>query len=180
MIRREDHAGDPIGMIFLLEPAGTNADATIERLRDYLGRKVKIKKAELSREEATVEIEWRGWQQEGARLAAAARELHRKGARRNALSMYREALEIDPANIEAMLGMGLALSELDRFEEALTTLKLAREFGGKGTELILALGRCSEQLGRIAAATSYFEQALKAEPRNFTARRALRALAARG
>ncbi|MGH7813634.1 MAG: tetratricopeptide repeat protein [Candidatus Binataceae bacterium] len=178
VIRREDHVGDPLGLIFL--EAEIDADAVIERLRDYLGAKLKIKKAEVSRAEIAVEVEPRGWRDEGARLAAAAAALHRVGARRNALSMYREALELDPANAEAMLGTGMALAELEKFAEALAALKRAREFGAKGVELMLAMGRCAAESGRASVAIGYFEAALKTDPKNFIARRALKSLGKRG
>ena len=177
-IRREDHIGDPIGLVFL-EPAEINGDAVLERLSAYLGDKLRVTRADVSRDEITVEVEARRWIEEGARLAAAARELHAKGARRNAAAMYREALELDPLNAEATLWMGLALTEQEKFAEGLHALKRAREFGAGGVELLLAMGRCAARLDRSAAAVAYYEQALKLEPRNFVARRALSALGKR-
>ncbi|HYL57710.1 MAG TPA: tetratricopeptide repeat protein [Candidatus Acidoferrales bacterium] len=175
VIRREEHIGDPVGMAFL-ESAETNADAVMERLAEYLGKKIRIKKAEVSHDEITVEVELRGWPEEGARMAAAARELHDKGARRGAQAMYRDALELDPTNLQALAGLGLSLAEQDKFADALTTLKRAREFGADGIEITLAMARCAARLDRAAAATGYYEQVLKVEPRNFVARRGLRAL----
>ncbi|HVN64887.1 MAG TPA: tetratricopeptide repeat protein [Candidatus Binataceae bacterium] len=175
VIRRVDHVGDPVGLIFL-EPAKIDPDAVIDRLRGYLGVKLRIKKAEVSRDEISVEIESRGWRDEGARLAAAAAELHRNGAPRNALAMYREAMELDPANAEAMCGAGLALAEMEKFDEALPLLKRAHEFGAKGHDITLAMGKCAAQAGRSEAAAAYFEDVLRSDPRNFNARRALRAL----
>jgi tetratricopeptide (TPR) repeat protein len=175
VIRREEHIGDPVGMAFL-ESAETNADALMERLAEYLGKKLRIKKAEVSHEEISVEVEMRGWPEEGARMAATARELHNKGARRAAQSMYRDALELDPTNLQALAGLGLSLAEQDKFADALTTLKRAREFGADGIEITLAMARCAARLERAAAAAGYYEQVLKIEPRNFVARRGLRAL----
>jgi tetratricopeptide (TPR) repeat protein len=175
VIRREDHIGDPIGLVFLDSPE-TEGDAVIERLGKYLGERLKVIKAEVSRDEITVEIEARGWKEEGARMAAAARDLHRKGGRRAALSMYRDALELDPMNADAHCGMGLAQAEQEKFGDALTTLKKAREFGDDTAEILLAMGKSAARLDRKASAIGYYEQVLKIEPRNFVARRALHAL----
>ena len=110
VIRRVDHVGDPVGLAFLESPE-TNGDAVLERIREYLGAKLKLVKAEVSHDEITVEIEFRGWTEEGTRMASVARDLYEKGARRSALSMYRDALDLDPLNAEAMLRLGLALAE---------------------------------------------------------------------
>ena len=48
VIRRNDHVGDPIGMAFLESPE-TDGDAVLARLREYLGDKLKLVKAEVSR-----------------------------------------------------------------------------------------------------------------------------------
>ncbi|HEY9157988.1 tetratricopeptide repeat protein [Candidatus Binatus sp.] len=175
VIRRNDHVGDPVGLAFLESPE-TDGDAVLARLREYLGDKLKLVKAEVSHGEITVEVESRGWTEEGARMAAAARDLYQKGARRAALSMYRDALELDPLNAEAMLRLGLALAEQETFAQAFDALKRARELGAGGIELLIAMGRCAVGLERGANAVAYYEEALKIEPRNFVARRALRAL----
>jgi tetratricopeptide (TPR) repeat protein len=148
----------------------------LDRLREYLGFKLKLTKAEISHDEITVEVESRGWPEEGARMAAAAKDLHAKGARRAALLMYRDAVELDPLNAEALLRLGLALTEQEKFAEAFSALKRAREFGADGSELLIAMARCAARLDRVTTAAAYYEQVLKLEPRNFVARRALRAL----
>ncbi len=175
VIRRIDHVGDPVGLAFLESPE-TNGDSVLERLREYLGDKLKVVKAEISHDEITVEIEFRGWTEEGTRMASVARDLYEKGARRSALSMYRDALDLDPLNAEAMLRLGLALAEQEKFADALTALKHAQEFGAGGVELLIAMGQCATGLGRSSSAIAYYEDALKIEPRNFVARRALAAL----
>ena len=176
VLRRDDHVGDPIGLIFLEDPAAIS-ERIIARLRDYFGPRVRILKAEVSYEEIAVDLESRGWRDESNHLAQAAQELHRKGARRNAQSMYREALEIDPLNAEAMLGLGLSLVETEKWAEALATLKRAREFQGTdNVEMLLAMAKCAARLQRAASAILYLERAYDIDPRNFMVRRALRAL----
>ena len=90
-------------------------------IREYLGDKLKLVKAEVSRDEITVEIESRGWTEEGTRMASLARDLYEKGAKRSALSMYRDALDLDPMNAEAMLRLGLAFAEQEKFADALSS-----------------------------------------------------------
>jgi tetratricopeptide (TPR) repeat protein len=175
VIRRIDHVGDPVGLAFLESPE-TNGDAVLERIREYLGDKLKLVKAEVSHDEITVEVESRGWAEEGARMAAAARDLYQKGGKRAALSMYRDALELDPLNAEATLRLGLALAEQEKFADALAAFKRAREFGAAGVALLIAMGQCAAALDRGASAVAYYEEALRIEPRNFVARRALSAL----
>jgi tetratricopeptide (TPR) repeat protein len=175
LIRRVDHVGDPVGLAFLESPE-THGDALLERLREYLGDQLKIVKAEVSHDEIAVEVESRGWTEEGTRMATVARELYAKGARRGALSMYRDALVLDPLNADAVLGLGYALADQRNFADAFAALKRAREFGADGVAMLIALGRCAAALDRAPTAIAYFEEALKAEPRNFVARRALGAL----
>ena len=175
VIRRIDHVGDPVGLAFLESPE-TDGDALLERIREYLGNKLKLVKAEVSHGEITVEVESRGWAEEGTRMASVARNLYEKGARRSALAMYRDALDLDPLNAEAMLRLGLALAEQEKFADALAALKRAREFGAGGVELLVAMGRCASGLDRAPTAIAYYEEALNLEPRNFIARRALAAV----
>jgi len=175
VIRRIDHVGDPVGIAFLESPE-TDGDAVLARIREYLGDRLRLVKAEVSHDEITVEVESHGWAEEGARMAEAARDLYRKGARRAALTMYRDALDLDPLNAEASLRLGLALVEREKFADAFAALKRAREFGASGVELLNALARSAAALGRRASAIAYYEEALKIEPRNFVARRALGAL----
>lgn len=175
VIRREDHVGDPIAIAWLAPPE-TVGDAVIDRLRDYLGPRVRIAKAEISRDTIEVEVESRGWSDEAIRLAAAARDLHLKGARRNALSMCREAIELDPLNDQAWSTLGLILTDLEQDKEALDAFKHAREYGGSGIQVILAMLQCALRLERFAAAASYAQEALQADPKNLAARRALKAI----
>ena len=151
----------------------------LARLREYLGDKLKLVKAEVSHDEITVEVEARRLTQEAATMAATARDLYHKGARRSALSIYRDALELDPLNGDAVFGIAEALVDQRKFAEALRALKRAREFGKDGIDVLLAMGRCAVELERGASAVVYYEQALKLEPRNFVARSALRALGRR-
>ena len=175
VIRRDDHIGDPISIAWLA-PAETVGDAIIGRLQDYLGPKVRIAKAEISRDTMEVEVEARGWREEADRMARAAHDLAEKGGRRAALQMCEESLQLDSINIEAVTTMGIILTALDRNEEALQAFKRAREFGASGVEPVLQLVRCAMRMNRLGTAVQYVHEALRMDPHNSEARRALRAI----
>ena len=172
VIRREDHVGDPISIAWLM-PAETLGDAIVGRLRDYLGRGVSIKKVEISRDAIEVQLEVRGWREEANRLARAARDLAQKGAKRGALAMCREALELDSLSVEAMTAMGTILAALGRDEEALDAFQHAREFGAEGVSVLLAMLDCAIRLGSLPSAERYAMEALRLDSRNLQARDAL-------
>lgn len=175
VIRREDHVGDPISIAWLV-PAETRGDAIVGRLRDYLGRRVRIKKAEISRDTIEVQVELRRWREEASRLARAARDLSEKGARRGALSMCREALELDSLSAEAMTAMGTILASLGRDQEALDAFQHAREFGAEGVTILLAMLDCAIRLSWLRTAERYAQEALRLDPRNLQAREALHSI----
>jgi tetratricopeptide (TPR) repeat protein len=172
VLLRDDHIGDAVGAIFL-DPCRDNADAIIARLRDYLGKRMHIINAEITAERAEVEVEVRALAEEANRLAAAAADLSLKGGRRNAMALFRQALELDPFNRDARHGLGLLLADLNRCGEALAILKLARESGPDTVELLHALGRVCMQAERTASAISYLEKGFALDPGHFGVRRAL-------
>lgn len=172
VLLRDDHIGDTIGAIFL-DPSPENADAIIARLRDYLGKRVRVINAELTVERVEVEVEVRVLAEEATRLAAAAADLSRKGGRRNAVALFRQALELDPFNRDARQELGLLLADLNCYREALAMLKLARESGPETVELLHALGRVCMQADRTASAISYLEKGFELDPGHFGVRRAL-------
>jgi tetratricopeptide (TPR) repeat protein len=171
-IMRDDHLGDLLGAIFL-DVSAQNEDAIITRLREYLGKRVRIIKAEISNDRVEVEVEVKVWEEEGDRLAATAADLKRKGARRNAQALFREALELDPLNAAAAVGLGTLLAEIEKYSEALTVLKLGCEAGPPNATALLALGRVCVKTDRTASAITYLERAFAIEPSNFEVRRAL-------
>jgi tetratricopeptide (TPR) repeat protein len=175
VIRRDDHIGDAIGLVFLETPE-TAAETIIERLREYLGPRVKILKAEISREQIEVEIEARGWTEESTRMAAAARDLFLKGGRRNALAMFQEAIALDPLCAEAMTAYGMSLVEQEADADGLQALRRARELGAGSVAMLMAMARAAARLERRGAAIGYLEAVLELEPKNFAARRAMKAM----
>jgi len=175
VIRRADHVADPISIAWLVS-AEKLGDSIVGRLRDYLGRRVRIKKVEISRDTIEVQVEVRRWREEANRLVRAARDLSEKGAKRGALAMCREALELDSLSFEAMTAMGTILAALGRDEEALDALQHAREFGAEGVTILVAMLDCAIRLSWLRTAERYAQEVLRLEPRNLQARDALHSI----
>ncbi|HXW83590.1 MAG TPA: hypothetical protein VEJ86_04245, partial [Candidatus Binataceae bacterium] len=145
----------------------------LARVGAYLGARLKILRAEVSRARIEVEVEARGWQEEGARLSAAAADLLRKGAPKAAAGLAREALALDPLSADALVTLGRALIARGEYQPALDPLRRAREMGGEQLEVLLALAQAATAAERMATATAYLQAALAVDPRCFIARRAL-------
>lgn len=172
VIRREDHIGDSLGFIFL-EPGGGDHDAIIERLREYVGPRIRILKAEIGAERIEIEAGGRRFSEEAARLAEAAEGLRHKGASRNATAHFTEALALDPLNVMALRGLGALLAAREDHSAAFRMLCKAREAGGDSAEVLHDLGRAAAGMGRIATAVVYLERACELAPDNLAIRRTL-------
>ncbi len=172
VIRRDDHVGDALGLLFL-EAGGGDHDTIIERLREYLGARIRILRAEVSAEQIEVEVSVRRLPAEATQLAMAADALARTGALRNARSLFKEALEIDPLNVAALRGLAVLLVRGEDWTGALRMLCRAREAGGDNAELLHELGRVAAAAERTAAAVAYLERACELAPDNFAIRRTL-------
>ena len=176
MIRSDDHLGDPLGVIFLLEPEQLG-DAVIEKLRDYLGQQVEIVKAVVSRDSIEVEVEFAAFRDESDRLVEAARGLRKNRLHQSAEATLHEALKLDRLNPHALFALAEVLLDCEKFSDAIGALVRAREASGTDTAQILAmLGACCLKIERTASAIAYFENALMLDPRHFSARRSLLAL----
>jgi tetratricopeptide (TPR) repeat protein len=172
VIRREDHIGDALGFIFL-EASGGDHDTIVERLREYLGPRIRILKAEIGAERIEIEAGGRRFPVEAARLAEAAQGLRRKGASRNAIAHFKEALALDPLNVMALRGMGALLAAGEDYSAAFRVLCKAREASGDGAEVLHDLGRAAAGMGRVATAIMYLERACELAPDDLAIRRAL-------
>jgi tetratricopeptide (TPR) repeat protein len=176
-IARDDHIGDPIGAIFL-DLDGGEAEVA-RRIREYLGTKARILRIDLEHARVTVEVEASLFTQESNRLAAAAADLSRKGAPRNAIAMFQQALELDPLGGQTLYDMGIALLEVKKPAEALAVLRRAREILGDSVALLRTLARVCVAMERVPTAVGYLERALELEPGNRGVRRELLALGRR-
>ena len=179
VIRAEDHLGDSLGAVFILEPENYG-DTVIEKLREYLGGQTHVIKAEVSRERIEVEVECTSFRAESDRLVESARGLRKNRLYRSALSSLHEALKLDPLSPHASIAMGEVLQDSENYADAIAMLIRAREVAGADTpQLLTMLGECCLKVERTASAIRYFESALALDPRHVGARRALLALGRR-
>jgi tetratricopeptide (TPR) repeat protein len=176
LIRAEDHLGDSLGVIFMLEPEQLD-EGVVEKLRGYLGAQVEITRAIVSRDQIEVEVECAAFPEESDRLVESARGLRKNHLHRSAESTLLEALKLDPLNPLALMTLGEVLQESEKFSEAIAALVRAREVSPIDTAQLLALlGACCLKVERTASAIMYCERALMLDPRHFSARRTLLAL----
>lgn len=173
VIRADDHLGDSLGAVFILEPE-KSGDVFIEKLREYLGEKVEVVKAEVSREKIEVEVACTAFRAESDRMVDAARGLRKNGLLRSAASMLKDALKLDPLSPHALVAMAEVLQDSENCPEATEMLVRAREVSGSDNPRLLAmLGTACLKIERTASAIRYFESALALDPRHIGARRAL-------
>jgi len=179
VIREDDHLGDLLGVIFMLEPEQLD-DSVIEKLRAYLGDQIQVIKAVVSHAKIEVEVECAAFREESNRLVEAARGLQKNRLHRSAESTLQEALKLDPLNPHALMARADIFQDCEQFSEALATLIRAREAAGTDSAQMLAmLGACCLKVERTASAIRYFESALTLDPRQLSARRSLLALGRR-
>jgi len=179
LIRAEDHLGDAVGAIFVLD-AESLGDTVIEKLRDYLGAQIHVLKAVVSRDRIEVEAECAAFEEESGRLIESARGLRRNRLFRSAESTLREAIKLDPMSPHALFALGEVFHDAQRYPEAVEALVFAREVSAHDTPQVLALlGECCLKVERTASAIRYFETALALDPRHIGSRRALLALGRR-
>ena len=179
VIREDDHLGDLLGVIFMLEPEQLD-DSVIEKLRDYLGDQIEVIKAVVSHTKIEVEVECEAFREESDRLVESARGLRKNQLNRSAESTLQEAMKLDPLNPRALMVLAEVFQESDKFSEAIAALIRAREASPSDSAQTLAmLGECCLKVERTASAIRYFESALTVDPRQLSARRSLLALGRR-
>ena len=98
-----------------------------------------------------------------------AEALRARGRHLEALETYQVALRIDPDFAPAYAGLGIALFQSERYDEAIEALEQAMalqpELPITGSSLHVFLGRAALELGRPDAA-EHFAQALRNDPRD--------------
>ena len=178
LIRREDHIGDSLGLLFL-EPETVGDDAIIAQLRDYLGPRARVLNARLSNEQIVVEIEGSRLTDEARHLSEAGEGLMRDGALRSAEALFKESLALNPVDAAAIRGLARLMAARQEPAQALDMLRRAREAGGDNPDLLLEMGQAAAKLGRPHTATLYLERALEMAPANLATRRLLSDLGAK-
>jgi len=136
-IRRDDHLDDVIGAAFFESDA--NAGTTIaDCIRNYLGRRITLVRAEVGSRDALVTVEARGFTVESERMLEEAAILWRGGARRSAIATAQQAIDLDPLNADAHVSMGEYLIDHKKPGPALQALKRATIVGTVAKPMSLA------------------------------------------
>lgn len=89
---------------------------------------------------------------------------HRAGQLRGAEALYRQVLEIDPANFDACYGLGVALHAQGRWPEALASFAQAVRLRPDDAEAWLDQGTVLGQLGRFDESVASLKQAARLAP----------------
>ena len=95
--------------------------------------------------------------------------LRRQRRHEEAIETYRGVLEIDREYASAHAGIGYALLQLKRYEEAAESLARSISLQPESADAAdrhVAMGRASEALGRTEAAAEHYERALEIDARN--------------
>jgi YaiO family outer membrane protein len=78
--------------------------------------------------------------------------------------VYRSVLKEDSSNVDAMIGLGTALDELHRSDEALEVLARAEAAAPQNPEVLAALGRANRGAGQTTASVGYLKRAVETAP----------------
>lgn len=162
-IRREDHASDSLGRIFL---GDDERESTLERIRSYLGPHAKLKSAELEADTLLVTADVREFAEESRNLLRMARDARRKGRVRSAAGHYEEALKLSPWNAEALKALGRAFYQSREHEAARLHLVRASEADPADGTVLALLAEIAIHEARRPAARQYLERLQALEPDN--------------
>jgi protein O-GlcNAc transferase len=88
----------------------------------------------------------------------------RAGRYSNALRAFDEALEIEPGDVRALLGRSLALTRLDRYEEALAAAEDIFDREAYSPHGYNAQAVCYQAMGRTAEAEAAFRKSIHFGP----------------
>jgi protein O-mannosyl-transferase len=98
------------------------------------------------------------------------------GRENDAANAYNSAIQIHPEMAEAYVGLSAVYGKQRKFDEALKTLATAQAIDPNIAQIYLNRGGVYELQGDRSSAIQQYQQALRTEPSNRTAREALRRL----
>lgn len=113
-------------------------------------------------------------------LQLLAEALRKQRRYEEAVEAYRRVLDIDPAYVPALEGVGYALFPLKRYEEAVESLTQAVSLqppeSPAAVDHFFLMGQALEELGRMDAAAEHYESAFEINPRSAKTLNSLAAL----
>ena len=102
--------------------------------------------------------------EEASRLLAQSRLRQREGRHDESAALIAQALALDPRLPGAHSDLGLALSNLDRIEEAIASFERALEIRDDDLEALASLGILLSLEGRLAEAVPHYRRAIVVAP----------------
>jgi Flp pilus assembly protein TadD len=94
-----------------------------------------------------------------------ARALHRQGRLPEAVPLYREVLNLEPRNVDALQLLGVALASMGDLQRATVLLSAAAQLAPHSAGIQANLGGALSGRGRWQEALAAYEHALRSEPR---------------
>jgi YaiO family outer membrane protein len=158
-----------LGLALLASPQTSEQRAEAERLARSGAHAEALKRFQALAASNPDDIEARLWI---ARLHAWL------GHPERAADVYQSIVAAQPQNVDALLGLGEALTADSRFREAAEALTRAEALAADRPAILTAQGRMHRAAGRTTLALAYYERALALEPGNTDARMALDSLRA--
>jgi len=110
---------------------------------------------------------------------ADARRMRNRGHPEAALEIYGQAIEVDPANGDALAGRGSCYLDLSQYEPAEASFRAALGADAENGAALMGLAETFRYEGRRTEAVKYYEQYLAAHPHGeeaVAARNAIQAL----
>lgn len=108
-------------------------------------------------------------QSEDAQLVLKGVQLAKRGKTEKALTNFNKALEINPANIDALYNKGLYLEKKENYNQAIELYSSAINIQPR-TILFVRRGDCYQKVEKHKLATADYTKALEAEPEDISIR----------
>lgn len=157
-----------LGMVMSAPPA-QDARADAERLAKAGSREEALRRFQALAAQNPDDVSARLW------IGRLHLEMHHPD---RAAAVYESIVATNPQNVDAMVGLGLALTRIGRFHDASDVLSRAESIAADRLDVLVAQGALHAAAGRSSLALAYYGRALALDPANAAARDAIDAIRA--
>ena len=155
--------------VLLSVPAGQDARAEAERLAKSGARQQALERFQALAAENPADTSIRLW------IGRLQLEMNRPV---RAVAVYESIVATEPQNVDALVGLGLALTRTGRFRDAADVLARAEAIAADRVDVLAAQGALHSIDGRDSLALAYYGRVLAMDPGNMVAQAAADALSA--